>query len=148
MIHEVWALDNTVYRKCQMALNIHADNVFVFTSTSNCLNVKYKRNNTNFIVPENALTTKINPILIKVKPYLHSLGSMSVARRQQFDVFRCWWIILDDIINIGFLGQIRQMSSQFKFHAFELKLFCFSSCTAFKIQNSAIQFRFGSSQIP
>ena len=29
---------------------------------------------------------------------------------------------------IGFLSQIRQMSNQFHFHAFELKLFCLSSC--------------------
>ena len=30
--------------------------------------------------------------------------------------------------NIGFLGQIRQMSSQFHYHACEFKLFCLSSC--------------------
>ena len=29
---------------------------------------------------------------------------------------------------IGFLSQIRQMSNQFHFHEFELKLFCLSSC--------------------
>ena len=31
------------------------------------------------------------------------------------------------VINIGFLGQMRQISCQFHFHAFELKLFCLSS---------------------
>ena len=44
------------------------------------------------------------------------------------------------IIIIGFLGQIRQMSSQFHFHAFELNCFA-SPVVTFQIQNSAIQFR-------
>ena len=53
------------------------------------------------------------------------------------------------IINTrGFLGQIRQISSQFHFRAFELKLFASPVVTAFQIQNSVIQFRFQSSQIP
>ncbi len=30
--------------------------------------------------------------------------------------------------DIGFLGQIRKMSSQFNFRALEFKLFCLSSC--------------------
>ena len=50
-----------------------------------------------------------------------------------------------NILNKGFLGQIRQIISQFHFHAFELKLFCLSS---FQIQSSAFQFCFESSQIP
>ena len=44
--------------------------------------------------------------------------------------FRCCYLVGLYVmgLHIGFLGQIRQMSSQFNFLAFELKLFCCSSC--------------------
>ena len=40
------------------------------------------------------------------------------------------------LVTIGFLGQIRQISSQFHFHVFELELFCLSSC--YCVSNSEI----------
>ena len=46
------------------------------------------------------------------------------------------------MVLLGFLGQFWKMSSQFNFHAFDLKLVCLSGFIAFQIQNSVIKFRF------
>ena len=50
-------------------------------------------------------------------------------------------------LNIGFLGQFQKMSSQFKFHAFELKLFCLSGFHCVSNSESGLSISFWGIQV-
>ena len=53
-------------------------------------------------------------------------GSMKIMKDGEVLIYIEVTFFLINNNTIGFLGQIRQMSSQFNVHAFKLKLFCLS----------------------
>ena len=84
-------------------------------SDSNVSGVKIFRNRMN-------LTGSIK------KKIVYIINSCSASHQVSFySLIKLSIKAFDTIGNIGFLGQIRQMSSQFHFRAFVLKLFCLSS---------------------